>query len=118
MDDDLVNRQKRMNLLEKYRQLLLRAAKMKPSTIDEVDPGYAEEPETKTEFKVMFDLSKRLEKEYIPRSAERALWASMNAQSKDVMYIPHFHSFERQGMIAAVVLKVHPKKLREVIGHR
>ena len=37
---------------------------------------------------------------------------------KDASYIPHFDDFERQGMIASVVLKVLPKRLREVIGHR
>ena len=33
-----------------------------------------------SQFRVMFDLTKRYEKEYIPASAERVLWASMNAK--------------------------------------
>ena len=74
--------------------------------------------EPKARFRVMFDLSKRPEKEYIPQAAERVIWAAKNAQSKGDMHLPHFHEFERQGMNAEVVLTVHPRRLRDVIGHR
>ena len=79
LDDDPINKQKRINILEKYRQLLLRAAKVKEPMRLYSNQGQQEEQLPKTKFMVMFDLSKRLEKEYIPRSAERVIWASMNA---------------------------------------
>ena len=71
-----------------------------------------------SQFRVMFDLTKRYEIEYIPASAERVLWASMNAKQKGATFLPHYQKFERSKMQASILMDVLPLRLREIIGHR
>ena len=82
------------------------------------DSEVAEAQRPMTQFTVNFDLTKRHDREYIPRGVERAIWASLNAQQRNASYIPHFQGFERHGMIASLALKVFPIRLRQVIGNR
>ena len=115
-DADPINKQKRICKYEMQRQLLLRAAKSKPSASNgqNIEEQISGDPDTN--FRVFYDLSKRLDKEFIPVAVERVLWASLNAKKKNAKYIPHFMDFERYSMNANVVLTTLPLRLREVIG--
>ena len=117
-DADPINQQKRINKYKKSRQLLIRAAKVSTLKMIDVDVDPICDDDVGKKFKVLFDLSMRLEKEYIPASIERILHTSMNAKRYGAAYLPHFMDFERQGMDANIVLEVHPMRLREVIGDR
>ena len=70
--------------------MLFRTAEVKGPPMNDFDAEFLFEDDLDSQFRVMFDLSKRYDKEYIPAAAERVLWASMNAKSKGASYLPHF----------------------------
>jgi len=59
-DADPINKQKRINVYEKMRQMLLRAAKVKKPKMNNNDGEPILSNEEETEFQINFDLSKRL----------------------------------------------------------